>query len=296
MRGIGVVATVVLALGAATAHAQMPTPNWGPLLPASQVPNTAQPHAVKHCRHASIRCIDGLANRLSLQWTWLDRQCDHRAVFSLAYLRITQGLRQAIVAHQLLYPAWMEYVIADFSNHYLQYFDDYAHGRAVPYSWKVTYDEAMHGDANAGQDTLLASNAHTQHDLPYIYAAHGLVTRDGQSRKHDHDAVNAINDSVFRGLEEYYAAHYDPFFNLLVQTPGGLDRISTLEVIQTWREGAWRNAERLVSAKSPAEYHQVQQDIDTNANAWADWIARGDQQGYRATRDDYCRTHRAQQP
>jgi len=286
----------VAAPASAQEQPQIPTPNWGPLLPASQVPNTNQPHAVHNCRRATLRCITGLESRLQKQWSALDATCDHRAVFSLAYLRITQGLRQAILAHELAYPQWMEYVITDFSNHYFKYFRDYANGKPVPYSWKVAYDEDMHGDANAGQDTLLASNAHTQHDLPYIYAAHGLVTRSGASRKHDHDAVNTINDSVFRGLEDYYAQHYDPFFNLVELTPAGLDRIGTLELVQSWREGAWRNAERLLNAKTPAQYQRVQQDIDANANAWADFIASGDQQGYRSTRDQYCAAHRTHQP
>lgn len=47
--------------------------------------------------------------------------------------------------------------------------------------------------AHAGQDLLLASNAHTNHDLPYAYAAAGLLTQRGESRKPDHDGVNDVN-------------------------------------------------------------------------------------------------------
>jgi hypothetical protein len=223
----------------------------------------------------------------------LDRRCDHRALFALAYLRITQGLRRAIVAGQLRDPHWMEYVITAFSNRYLATYADAAAGRPIPYSWKVAYDEDRSGDANAGQDTLLASNAHTQHDLPYIYAAMGVTTRAGVSRKHDHDVVNAINDSVFAGLEDWYARFYDPIMSDFQLAPLGLDRIGVLSVIQAWRELAWRNAERLVAARTPAELAGVERDIDRNANAWADMIRLDDQHGYRATRDAYCRAHLA---
>ncbi len=291
---IPVLAALALATGASAATSPgPPSPNPEALLPAATAPPYVAPHGVPHCRRASLRCVDGLLTRLRRQWHALDASCDHRAVFSLAYLRITGGLRKAIVAGALRDPHWMEYVITDFSNHYLGYYADAAAGRPVPYSWQVAYDEDTHGDANAGQDTLLASNAHTQHDLPYIYAGMGLVTRSGASRKRDHDAVNAINDSVFRGLEDYYAAHYDPIMANFELAPLGLDRIGVLEVIQSWREVAWRNAERLVAARTPAERAVVDASIDANANRWADLIRSGDQPGYRATRDAFCRTHRA---
>jgi Family of unknown function (DUF5995) len=294
MRGRTVAALVVAALGvAAPARAgDIPTPNPEVALPGLVTGPGPQPHGVPHCRRARLACIDGLIRRLRRQWHRLDATCDHRAVFSLAYLRITQGLRRAIVVGELRDPAWMEDVITAFSNRYLATFADAAAGRPVPESWQLAYDEDRAGDANAGQDTLLASNAHTQHDLPYIYVAMGLTTRNGASRKHDHDVVNAINDAVFSGLERYYAAHYDPFMGEVMLAPAGSDRIGTLSVIQLWREGAWRNAERLAAATTDAQRELVEQEIDDNANAWADLIRSGDQPGYRATRDAFCHTHR----
>jgi Family of unknown function (DUF5995) len=286
-----VVAALVFA-SAARAQDGPPSPNWGRLLAGAPVPSEVQPHGVEHCRRASPACIDDLIARLQSQFTALDAACDHRAVFSLAYLRITEGLRAAIVRGDLRYPRWIEYVIADFSNHYFGFFADYAAGRPVPYSWKVAYDADMHGDTNAGQDTLLASSAHTQHDLPFIYAEMGMATRSGRSRKADHDAVNAINDEVFAGLEDYYARHYDPVFNDFELAPFDLDRIATLQLVQSWREGAWRNGERLMNARSGAERAQIVASIDANADAWADFIAKPQRPGYRKTRDAYCATHR----
>jgi hypothetical protein len=273
--------------------AAIPSPNPEALLPDTPAPTNVKAHGVEHCRHASLRCVTGLAHRLRHQWRPLDAACDHRAMFSLSYLRITQGLRRAIKAGDLQHPRWMEYVVADFSNHYFQYFEDYAAGRPVPNSWKLAYDAAVHGDTSAPQDVLLASNAHTQHDLPFIYAEMGTRTKDGESRKPDHDAVNAVNDAVFRGLEEYGAEHYDPQFSYFMLAPEETDRIATLEMIQTWREGAWRNAVRLLNASSKAEYDQVVASIDTLADTTARMILTGTQPGYRTTRDDFCAAHRA---
>jgi hypothetical protein len=282
---VAVAAVVALAAPAAADHGNENLP-WPNLLPPMPVPTSVQPHGVGHCRRASVRCTDDLIRRLRRQWRALDAACDHRALFSLAYLRITQGLRN--------YPFhdrnWMRYVIGDFSNHYFKYFHDYAAGRPVPGAWKIAYDEAMHGDTNGGQDVLLASNAHTQHDLPFIYAAQGMATRGGRSHKPDHDAVNAVNSRVFDGLEDYYADHYDPLFHYIDLKPSPLDEIGTLEMVKIWREGAWRNAERLINAKTRAERRQIADQIESESVAWAHFIAGGTMPGYRATRDAYCRS------
>jgi hypothetical protein len=265
---------------------------WPSLLPGVPVSPHVQPYGVVHCRRASLGCLDDLLRRLYGQWRPLDRTCDHRALFALAYIRITEGLRAAIVARQIRYPQWMEYVITDFSNHYFKAFDDYQRGRPVPYAWKVTFDEAMHGDANGGQDTLLASSAHTQHDLPYIYAEMGMATRAGQSRKPDHDRVNDINYRVFRGLEDYFARYYDPSFRYFEMAPLGSDKTAVLEMVKMWREGAWRNGERLMNATTPAQRQAVERSIDATSSAWADLIRSGDLPGYRQQRDAFCRTAR----
>lgn len=212
-------------------------------------------------------------------------------MFSLSYLRITRGLRRSIRRGEIRHRRWMEYVVADFSNHYLRYFRRYERGRSVPDGWRIAYDAAMHGDTSAPQDVLLASNVHTQHDLPFIYAAMDARTRSGASRKADHGAVNAVNDRVFAGLEQYGAEHYDPEFGLFTSAPFGTDRIGTLEMIQSWREGAWRNAVRLLNARDQAEYDQVVASINSVTNATAQMILAGTQPGYRTTRDDFCRSH-----
>jgi Family of unknown function (DUF5995) len=289
------VAAAALAAGPAAALGDQRTENlpWPQLLPPQPVTTKVQPHAVPHCRRASVRCLDDLLRRLRLQWRRLNAACDHRALFSLAYIRITRGLRDDIARpHPLLirYRRWIIDVIMDFSNHYFAYFNAYARHRAVPDAWKIAYDEAMHGNTNGGQDVLLASSAHTQHDLPYIYAAMGMRTPGGASRKPDHDAVNAINANVFAGLEDYYARHYDPFFTTIMKS-SPLDQVGTLEMVKAWREGAWRNAERLLNARSAAERRQVEQSIDIDSRVWAAAISSVTQPGYRPTRDAYCRAH-----
>jgi hypothetical protein len=292
LAALGVAAATAFAPGAALADHHDENLPWPQALPPMPVSTAVQPHGVQHCRRASIRCMDGLLARLRRQWRGLDRACDHRALFSLAYIRITKGLRDDLALrhpHIFRYRRWFTYVIADFSNRYFREFANYAHGRPVPESWRVAYDEDVHGDANAGQDVLLASSAHTQHDLPYVYAKMGMRTPDGASRKHDHDGVNEVNSRVFDGLEDEFRQKYDPIFQWIDLKPSPLDEIGTMEMVKAWREGAWRNAERLMNAKTAEDRRRVEQSIDVTANAWADFIRSGDVPGYRAQRDAYCR-------
>ena len=257
------------------------------------VTTAVQPHGVRNCRRASVRCMTRLERRLRKQWRPLHRACDHRALFSIAYLRITQGLRRDLQRRRprwFRYKGWMEYVITTFSNRWFRWFGRYRRGRHVPDAWQIAFDAATKSDANGGQDVLLASNAHTQRDLPYVYAEQGMRTRDGRSRKHDHDGVNAVNTRVFDGLEDYYAEHYDPFFKWVDMKPSPLDEIGTQEMVKGWREGAWRNAERLLNVRTKAERRRVSESIETNARIWAHAIADEQMPGYRETRDDFCRS------
>jgi len=286
--------TLALAPVARADHGDENLP-WPQALPPLPVSTAVQPHGVRHCRRARIRCLTGLERRLRRQWRRLDRRCDHRALFSLAYLRITEGLRRDM---QRSHPRWfrdrrwMEYVITAFSNRWFRWNRAYEHGRPLPAAWRIAFDEWRAGDANGGQDVLLASNAHTQRDLPFAYAQMGLRARDGHSHKHDHDGVNAVNTRVFDQLEDYYAAHYDPFFSWVDMRPAPLDEVGTQEMVKGWREGAWRNAERLLNARTPAARRRVADEIETNARVWADAIRSVEMPGYRDVRDRFCRTHR----
>jgi len=265
---------------------------WPQALPSLPGPTSVQPHGVPNCRRASIRCLTRLERRLRRQWRPLHRRCDHRALFSLAYLEITRGLKRDLRRRQprwFRHKRWITLVIADFSNRYFRAFRRYERGRSAQVSWRITFDEARSGDANGGQDVLLASNAHAQQDLPYVYAEMGTRTPRGRSRKHDHDGVNEVNTRVFDKLEDYYAAHYDPFFRWVDMKPSPLDELGTQEMVKGWREGAWRNAERLLNARTPEERELVAQSIEQNAAHWARNIAAtSGPPGYRKERDAYC--------
>jgi hypothetical protein len=284
-------ACLVGASGAGADHNDANLP-WPSLLPTLPTPNVPQPHAVLRCRRARIACIDRLLVRLRDQYERLDAACDHRVLFTRSYLRISEGLREDLARRRprfFRYRRWMIYLIAEFSNSYFQAYENYERGSGpVPQPWRITFDEAARGDANGGQDVLLASNAHTQHDLPLALAEMGLNTRAGRSRKHDHDAVNEINTRVFDELEDEFAARYDPSFTLIDLKPSPLDELGTMELVKSWREGAWRSAERLVAARTPAERRRAEDMVRTTSTLWAEFIRSVKMPGWRAVRDAHC--------
>jgi hypothetical protein len=297
-RGAGRVRTAAIALAgaliaaapavAAPEGADVPGPQ-GP--PAAGAPTDIQPGPVPRCRKARLACVKRLERHLRAEWRGHDAACDHRAPVYYSYLEITEGLRRdlagprpGIVRHR----RWMTYLITTFSNRFRAAFRDYAAGRPVPDSWRIAFEAYDSGDSNAGQDVLLFSNAHVQHDLPFAIEEMGTATPSGASRKPDHDAVNAINREVFDPIQDYISAHYDPTFPIIDAKPSPLDETATLELVESWRENAWRYGERLLAAESSDQRAAVVAEIRENSRSWAEMMASGGTPGHRANRDAYC--------
>ena len=286
------VAIAIALVGPSSALAQFEDDpiKWPQVLPPLPTSTEVQPGPVKRCGHASAACVERLVHRLRAQWRAFDATCDHRAVISYSYLQITKGLRDDLATERkglVKDRRWMTYVIIDFSNMYLKAFADDAEGGRLADAWRLTFSSADEGDANAGQDVLMFSNAHVQHDLPFVYEQMGLRARNGKSHKPDHDAVNAINAAVFDPIEKYIAAHYDPSFQTFdLAVP--IEEIGVIEMIKAWREGAWRNGERLLNAETKADRREVVDSIRQTSALWAGMISSGGLPGTRETRDAFC--------
>jgi hypothetical protein len=291
-RGLAAIATAVVALaGAAPACAsQDPNPPWPQLLPPRPVTDTTQPGPVWRCRKPTMRCIgDTIARMRRLR---VQLGCDHRAIFATTYLLLTEQIRDTMRRdpHYFEDRRWLIYEDTVFANYYFRAMTAYARGKRVPGAWGVAFDTARTGDQNAGQDMLLGINAHVQRDMPFVVATVGLRTRSGKSRKPDHDVVNQILSDAYEPIVSAIGERYDPLVTITNASWNPIDDVAGLEMVKGWREGVWRNAERLVEAKTDAERRQVIDSIETNATTWANLIAGAQvPPGYRAQRDAYCR-------
>lgn len=267
---------------------QDPNPPWPNLLPPLPISDKTQPGPVPHCRRATMRCVDGNIARMQQA---VDRfGCDHRGVFATTYLVLTEQLRGTMRAdpHFFHDPRWLIYEDTTFANYYFNALDDYARGRPVPGAWKVAFDNARRGDDNAAQDMLLGINAHVQRDMPFVVASVGLRTPSGATRKPDHDVFNRVLNAAYEPVVDAIARRYDPIVSVTNARWDPLDDVLGMETVKAWRENVWRNAERLVLAKTPAQRAVVVAGIESNATAWAHMIADVKIPGYRRYRDAYC--------
>jgi hypothetical protein len=265
---------------------------WPELLPPQPTSTEVQPAPQPTCRRPTLSCVRRVVAEMTRRWEPLDQSCDHRAVFALTYLRTTEGFLETLRAEPdfFRYRRWVIWEDVVFANLYFTAFDGYVGGDpGVPEAWRIAFDAATRErDTNAGQDIFLGMNAHVQRDLPYTLATVGLRARDGSSRKPDHDRLNRILSRVLDPIEDEVAARYDNLFTLADAKPSPAEEMGALELLKSWREGAWRNAERLINARTESERRQVEDSIEQNAKMWAEAIRAGEVPGYGAARDAYC--------
>ena len=100
-------------------------------------------------------------------------------------------------------------------------------------------------------DLLLGINAHVNRDLPFVLASMGIVRPDGQSGKPDFDKADVFLNDASDALMAELSKRFDPTIDD-VNDPLGLSYASVMQLLTTWREVAWRNAEALVNAPNAA--------------------------------------------
>jgi hypothetical protein len=270
---------------------------WETYLPAMAGGGQVQPRGVPYCRKATIKCVDVEIRRLRAEQKRYG--CDHRGVFATTYLELTRQLRETLAQRPNFFNDAKYLYVEDalFANIYINTLRDYERGNSVPPAWQIALDTAQSSDVNGAQDMLLGINAHVQNDMPFVLAALGQRTRSGTSRKPDHDKMNEILDAAYERVVRQIEDRFDPILATTNARWTFADDYAGLEMVKQWRENVWRNAERLLAAKTTAEQRQVADQIHEYAAAWARNIANPIQvQGYRAQRDAYCTQALQSQP
>ena len=263
---------------------QYPDVGWPQLLPPFPVSATTQPGPMPYCKRGRPRCVTVAIRRMKRRQAQFG--CDHRAVFTTTYIELSKVLRRRL--KRFRDPRYLAYQVTYFAGYYFRMLRAVDAGRPIPEAWRIAIDTAAHGDVNAAQDMLLGINAHVQRDMPFVVAGLGLVEPSGRSRKADHDLGNEILNEAYEPVVRAVEARFDPQVGLTNAPGHPLDDAAGMEMVKGWREGVWRNAERLVNAKTPDEYRQVVESIELNAANTARMIAGPQQPGYRAQRDAYC--------
>src|SRR3954447_19877877 len=287
---IAVLAAICALFACVPAHAKEPVSvRWEKLLPPAGSPVTRQITALPECRRPRLACVDQIIRR---QKRLADRYgCDHRAIFARNYQLLTTTLRGYLARPDFFTDR--RYLILEaelFDRFYQAAMRPWDRDELkVPGAWRFALEAWRQGDTNGVQDLLLGINAHVQRDMPFVVAAMGLRFADGRSRKPDHDRVNEVLDDAFESIVRMVERDYDPMTAVYASPLTPADDYLGIEMVRSWREGVWRNAERLLSARTKEERAQVAASIETQAEASERTMA-APQPGYGAQRDAYCKS------
>lgn len=276
-----------------------PDPLRGLLLPPldavvallAPFPIPATPYTGEVCASGADACIDDVIVRMEDRLDGLVDTCSHSAVFSLAYLRVTENVRDAVRTGYFEDRAWLNRVDAVFAEMYFDTTSRWEAGQrtGIPRAWQIALraedDRAMSGLGNF----LLAMNAHINSDFPRVLAAVGLTGPDG-SHKADHNRYNNRLDALYAPVFAEEAARFDPTFDDI--DAGSAEEAVAGVIMRGWREMVWRHAEALVLARTPAARALVEKEIEIYSALQAQLI-RTFFVADPAKRDAWCAAHGA---
>lgn len=270
--GAGLVCSLAMGSTHATAE-DPPFIPWSALLPGFTT--GYEPSSENDCKAGRLHCVDAVIREMSQRFDALEVSCDHNTLFSLTYLRTTEEYRKAVIEPGFFSDAnFINHQDVVFARYYFDAWDAYRTGQVagVSRAWQLAFAAADQKRVNGAGNILLGMSAHVNRDLPYVLAAIGLVKPDGSSRKPDHDKVNQFLNRVVEPLFDESAARYDPVVDDTQVDGTQLDEAALLQMLVTWREQAWRNAELLVGAPTAAARALVEAHIEQAAAIEANLI------------------------
>jgi hypothetical protein len=209
------------------------------------------PTSENDCVAGRDNCLKATLKELAKIADDTAKSCSHDAVFSRAYLRMTQtyGWSRDIPGYYEDVP-FANHQDAVFAKYYTDAYYAYKSGGSVPQAWRIAFDASRDKRVSGSGSLLLGMNAHINRDLPFVLAGVGLVAPDGSSRKPDYLAVEKWLYTATEPLLAEAAARFDPTADDATD-PLGLSTLTTFQMVSAWREEAWRKAEALVSAPTP---------------------------------------------
>lgn len=307
-RPLGVVAlalTAVLAAGLAEPPAQadgndplgqlLSPSNEDPVISLlAALPTPYRPYTGPICADGDPQCIVDVIDEMERRLAPEAASCDHDAIFGLAYLRVTQNVKDAADHGYFHDRRWLTQIDAVFAHRYFDTMDAWAAGnrRAVPHAWRIALRASDDRTMSGLGDFMLNMNAHINNDFPYVLAKVGLTAADGSTHKPDHNAYNDRLDSLYHPVFDEEAARFDPMFDRYDLGP--VDDLVVSTIMRGWREMVWRHAEALAATRgNPVLRGLAQKHIEEYAAAQARliklvpiFLAASSPQ-----RDAWCATH-----
>jgi hypothetical protein len=258
------------------------------------------PSSENDCVAGRDNCLKATLKELAKIADQTAKSCSHDAIFSRAYLRMTQtyGWSRDIPGYYEDVP-FANHQDAVFAKYYTDAYYAYHGGGSVPEAWRIAFDASRDKRVSGSGSLLLGMNAHINRDLPFVLAGVGLVAPDGSSRKPDFEAVEKWLYTATEPLMAEIATRFDATADD-GGDPYGLSNLVLFQMVSGWREAAWRNAEALVSAKTPEERALVAESIEAGAVSAARTLLTTRSYAPPLTsskpRDSWCSAHKDDEP
>jgi len=237
------------------------------------LPTPYRPYTGPICVSGDPQCIVDVIAEMQDRLAPLAVSCSHDAIFSLAYLRVTQNVKAAADNGYFSDRKWLTQVDAVFADMYFTTMDTWKAGNkaSVPHAWRIAL-QASDSKAMSGiGDFMLNMNAHINNDFPYVLEKVGLTAPDGTTHKPDHNAYNDRLDQLYHPVFDEEAARFDPMFNKF--DIGPVDELVVSTIMRGWREMVWRHAEALAATRgNPLLRAVVQKEIEEYAATQAQLI------------------------
>jgi hypothetical protein len=247
---------------------------WTYQLPPLPVPHTP---TVIDCPTGKGACVQEVIADLQRRAAIMQATCDDNAPFLLTYLDITKAEhRTASTAGGFADPAFLNNEDVHFADYYFRAIDDYYHGdrNRVPEAWQYNFRASDTHSVTVLGSAVLAYNAHITRDLPYAIADLGVTAPDGTSRKPDSERVSAMLTEAEPHVLQRLTALYgdsDPTLGAgLGMEP--MVYMSVGQMMQIWREYAWRAAEQLLLAPTREQRDMISGQIEGLSNLLAEII------------------------
>ena len=195
--------------------------------------------------------LDDLARRLKERVIQYEATRDSRAVFTFAYLTITEALADALPTSGFNSPAWVVLLAEHFASLYMHALrTSETSPNDLPPAWHEVFQTIELKRTSVLEDLILSMTAHIIHDLPLALVEVGLSGPDGYSCIGDFHKMNDVLATNVQTIADAVSDRYEPAFRWLDQFEKRHTEILTNYGFRLSRGMAWYNANRLLDPKS----------------------------------------------
>ena len=211
-----------------------------------------------------LQSIDQVIKKFQNLTLKFKRDQNHRLIFASTYLDSTIEINNEIENNAFVYPHWVESIVVDFANLYINALHNYEQSQRVALSWKEAFKINDQKYYKLSVQLLMAMNAHIYHDLPIAL----MQSFDkGYLPEQVEDDFYKMNETFEKLTPKFMALLYE-FEKLLGVNKKGIKEWVVFNAVKSMRSDAWELGVELYNTSSVNRFYLLNKiDIDAFDNA-----------------------------